>query len=164
MIHGIECALDIPQDLLPITITIVGRDILRPGVELRADGDVRHGLVLEDAPQALEARDDGFDVRGVGQPGGVDERLGVGEGRGDGDVAAGLGRDVDGHEGCVLVAVGEAAGSWVLEVADVAGEREVLELGPVGWEGSEVWNERVKESGLFITIGACGVMVNIFDH
>lgn len=137
MIHGIERPLNVRQDL------IITRDV-PPGVELRTDSDVAHGIIPKDIAQTLEACKDGLDVGGVGQPVGVDEGLVVGGGRGDGDGAAGLGGDVNGHEGGVLVAVGYAVAGGALKVADVAGEGEVFEFGPVGREGGEVYSSTWK--------------------
>lgn len=131
VIHGVEGPLDVRQNLL------VTRDV-PAWVELRADRDVVHGFVAEDVTDPFEARDHGLGVRGVRQPVGVDEGLVARRGRGDGDGAAGLGRNIDGHEGGVLVAVCDAVLGRVLEVANVVGEGKVFEFGPVRGEGGEI--------------------------
>lgn len=114
-----------PEDLF------VGRDV-EAGVVFRADRQIlcQHGG-LEDLAQALESRDDDFNVGRVGEPVGVDEGLVVHAGGGDGDIPAGERGNGCEHYGAVLIAVVWRAFGWELEVADVAGEGEVFELGPV---------------------------------
>lgn len=132
VVHGVKAPLNMCKDL------VVGRDV-ETGVVFWADRQILGQYRgLEDLTQSLESRDDDFDVRGVGEPVGVDEGLIARARGGDGDIPAGERRDGGEHYGTVLIAVIWCVFGWKLEVADPAGKGEVLELRPVRGEGGEI--------------------------
>ena len=133
MVHGVESALDIGQNV-GVRGHVGAREVLGPNGQVLA-----HDRGLEDLAEALEACDGDGDVALVCEPVWVYKGLVLHARGGDGDVAAGEGRDGGGHYGGVLVAVDGRADGRGFEVADVTREGEIFYFGPVGGEGGEIW-------------------------
>ena len=137
--HGAEAPADDIQDLS------VGVHGIGAGEEFRPDQDRLHGVGAEELSRTLVAGDRHCNVRGMGEPVGVDDGRVGGVGRGDVDGASGERcHERDQGAGVVEAVVGRVADEVLLE-AEEAADEQVLDLGPIAGEVGQVRERAVGE-------------------